>query len=58
IRSQLDRFAQIFEGVEDDILCDGAAGLAALQATLAAALSAKLARNVMCVDVPPDFQGI
>ncbi len=58
IRSQLDRFAQIFEGVEDNILCDGAAGLAALQATLAAALSAKLARNVRCVDVPPDFQGI
>ncbi len=56
--AQLERFADVVAGQEDDILCSGADGVAALTMTLAAALSGKRARPVTPKDVPGDFRGV
>jgi len=45
-------------GKADDVLCSGADGLAAMEATLATALSAKQGQPVARGEVPPDFRGI
>lgn len=54
---QIDRFAAVMDGAEDDVLCTGPDGLAAMQLTLAVALSGKLGRPVAADDVPGDFNG-
>lgn len=58
ILAQMERFAHVVAGAEDDVLCSGADGLAAMEATLATALSAKCAQPVARGGVPPDFRGI
>ena len=58
IRAQMERFAALMAGKADDVLCSGADGLAAMEATLSTALSAKQGQPVARGDVPPDFRGI
>lgn len=58
IRAQMERFAALMAGKADDVLCSGADGLAAMEATLATALSAKQGQPVARGEVPPDFRGI
>lgn len=57
LRAQIDRFAAVVTGGSDDVLCTGAQGLAALEMTLATALSARLGRPVARGNVPGDFNG-
>lgn len=57
LRVQIDRFAAVVEGGSDDVLCTGAQGLAALEMTLATALSARTGKPVARGDVPGDFNG-
>ena len=57
LQAQLHRFAAVLDGATDDVLCDGAAGLAALAVTLAAALSGAQGCPVRPRDVPPDYRG-
>ena len=52
------RFAHVMEGQADDVLCSGADGLAAMQATLATALSAKLGREITMAEVDDHFRGV
>ncbi|AAV95683.1 oxidoreductase, Gfo/Idh/MocA family [Ruegeria pomeroyi DSS-3] len=55
---QINRFAAVLEGAQDDVLCTGTDGNAALEMTLAAALSGKLGRPVRAHEVPGDYSGI
>ncbi len=56
--AQIDRFAGVLQGGEDDVLCTGADGAAALGWTLATALSARHARPMTLDEVPPGFRGV
>ena len=58
LRAQLDRFAAVVGGAADDILCTGADGIAALEMTLAAALSARTGQPVRRGGVPGGFTGV
>lgn len=55
--AQIDRFAGVMNGGLDDVLCTGADGIAAMEMTLAAALSGKLGRPIRAGEVPDDFNG-
>lgn len=55
--AQIDRFAALVEGAEDDVLCQGDAGLVALEMTLATALSARSGHPVKRGEVPGKFTG-
>ncbi|WP_245972152.1 Gfo/Idh/MocA family protein [Rhodovulum iodosum] len=55
--AQIERFAGVVAGGKDDVLCTGPDGLAALQTTLAVALSAKTGAPVGTGEVPDDFRG-
>ena len=55
--AQIDRFADVVAGGQDDILCTLSDGAAALELTLAAVLSGRDARPVKRGDVPDDFRG-
>lgn len=55
---QINRFAALANGAEDDILCTPTAATAALEITLAVALSAKSGRPVRAGEVPEDYTGI
>lgn len=56
--AQLERFSAVAQGAaDDDVLCSGADGLAALEMTLAAALSGKTGAPVRAGDVPGDYNG-
>jgi predicted dehydrogenase len=54
---QVNRFAALTGGVADDVLCSGPDGIAALEMTLAAALSARTRQPVARGGVPGDFNG-
>lgn len=54
---QLNRFAAVAAGAQDDILCTGAQGQAALEFTLAAALSSQTGTPVRAGGVPGDYTG-
>ncbi len=56
--AQIERFAAVMAGGEDDILCTGADGHAALALTLAVALSGKTGAPVRPDEVPEDFSGV
>lgn len=56
--AQLDRFAAVVAGGADDVLCTGEDGTAALEMTLAAALSGKTGRPVRRGEVPGDYTGV
>lgn len=58
ILEQLERFAKVVNGGQDDVLCTGAQGTAALEITLAAALSGRNGHPVRRGDVPKDFTGV
>lgn len=58
IRAQIDRFAALIETGRDDVLCRPVDGLAALEMTLATALSGKTHRPVKRGEVPGDFTGV
>lgn len=55
--AQVDRFAALVGGAQDDILCTAQDGLAALGLTLAAKLSGKTGTPVRPQDVPHDYIG-
>lgn len=55
--AQIDRFAAVMAGGQDDVLCSGADGMAALEMTLATALAGKTGKVVRKGDVPGDFNG-
>lgn len=55
---QINRFAAVVAGGADDILCTGADGIAAMEMTLAAALSGKMGRPVAPDEVPGDYTGV
>ena len=55
---QINRFAHVLEGGQDDVLCTGADGLVALELTLATALSAKTGKPASVADVPGDYRGV
>ncbi|MHA6262557.1 Gfo/Idh/MocA family protein [Arenibacterium sp. CAU 1754] len=54
---QVNRFAQVAGGGSDDVLCTGADGIAAMEMTLAAALSGQTGRPVLAGEVPGDYRG-
>lgn len=54
---QIDRFADVVAGGTDDVLCTGADGIAAMEMTLAAALSGKTGKPIRPGDVPGDYRG-
>lgn len=54
---QINRFAALVAGGQDDVLCTGDAGQKALEMTLATALSAQMGRPVLRGDVPGDYAG-
>ncbi|WP_425072843.1 Gfo/Idh/MocA family protein [Sagittula sp. S175] len=56
--AQIDRFAAVVAGGRDDVLCTAADGIAAMEMTLACALSGKTARPVTPADVPGDYTGV
>lgn len=58
LRVQIDRFATFLETGRDDILCQPQDGLAALEMTLATALSGLTRRPVRRGEVPGDFTGV
>lgn len=55
---QLERVASVIEGRQDDVLCTGEDGLAALEMTLAVALSGQRQTSVARGAVPGDYRGI
>ena len=55
---QIERFAAVVDGAKDDVLCTGADGIAAMEMTLAAALSAKTGHPVTAGHVPDDYRGV
>ncbi|NVO28589.1 Gfo/Idh/MocA family oxidoreductase [Donghicola sp. C2-DW-16] len=58
LQAQIERFASVVGGAEDDILCTLADGHAALELTLAAVLSGRDGRPVRRGEVPHDFRGV
>ncbi|WP_136440604.1 Gfo/Idh/MocA family protein [Pacificoceanicola onchidii] len=58
LQAQIDRFAAVMAGASDDVLCTGADGLAALEMTLAAALSGRTGAPVRAGAVPGDYTGV
>ncbi|MGP6087996.1 Gfo/Idh/MocA family oxidoreductase [Antarctobacter jejuensis] len=58
IRAQIDRFAALLDGGTDDVLCRPENGFAALEMTLATALSGQTHRPVKRGEVPGDFTGV
>lgn len=58
IRAQIDRFAGLIETGSDPILCTPDEGAAALEMTLATALSGQTHHPVKRGDVPGDFTGV
>lgn len=56
--AQLDRFAAVVAGGSDDVLCTAADGIAAMEMTLACALSGKTGRPVTPDAVPGDYTGV
>ena len=54
---QINRFANVVSGGQDDVLCTGQAGLAALSVILATAYSAQRNQPIGPHDVPLDFDG-
>lgn len=54
---QIERFAAVMDGGEDDVLCTGRDGIAAMEMTLAAALSGKTGTPIKAENVPGDFTG-
>jgi len=57
LREQIDRFAAVVAGGEDDTLCTGPQGRDALEMTLAAALSAGTGTRIARNAVPGDYDG-
>ncbi len=57
LREQIDRFAAVVAGGEDDVLCTGADGIAALEFTLATAYSARIGRPVAAGGTPGGYRG-
>lgn len=55
--AQIDRFADLIAGQEDNVLCTGADGLAALEWTLAAKYSAANQRIIRQGETPLDYTG-
>lgn len=55
---QIDRFAAFLDSGADDILCQPEDGIAALEMTLATALSGQTGRPVKRGEVPGDFTGV
>lgn len=55
--AQIDRFADLIAGNEDDVLCTGADGLAALEWTLAAKYSAATQRIIKQGETPLNYTG-
>lgn len=58
LRVQIDRFAAYLDSGEDDVLCQPRDGIAALEMTLATALSGQTHRTLRRGDVPGDFTGV
>lgn len=58
LRAQIERFAAVVAGGEDSVLCTGADGIAAMEMTLAAALSGKEGRPVTPGEVPGSYTGV
>ncbi|MBP0481679.1 Gfo/Idh/MocA family protein [Sagittula salina] len=56
--AQIDRFAGTVEGKPDDVLCTAADGIAAMEVTLAAALSGQTGRPVVPDRVPGEYRGV
>ena len=54
---QVNRFAAVVGGAQDEVLCTGQDGIAALEMTLAAALSGKVGKPVALGEVPGDYKG-
>lgn len=57
LQVQVERFAAVVAGGQDDVLCTGADGIASLEMTLATALSGREGRPVRAGEVPGDFNG-
>lgn len=55
---QVNRFAAVVGGGEDSVLCTGADGIAALEMTLACALSGKTGLPVKAGAVPGNYTGV
>ncbi|MGR3692379.1 MAG: Gfo/Idh/MocA family protein [Sagittula sp.] len=56
--AQIERFAAVVAGGEDDVLCTAADGIAAMEMTLACALSAREGRPLTPRDVPGHYTGV
>ncbi|MBS8225106.1 Gfo/Idh/MocA family protein [Vannielia litorea] len=56
--AQIGRFAHVANGGEDSVLCTGADGIAAMEMTLAAALSGKSGKPITPAEVPGDYTGV
>ncbi|PYG28296.1 Gfo/Idh/MocA family protein [Pelagimonas varians] len=57
LQEQMRRFAAVVDGGEDNILCSGDDGLAALEISLAATLSGQTGMPVRTGSVPGDYTG-
>lgn len=57
LREQMRRFAAVVRGSEDDLLCSGEDGLAALEFSLAATLSGQTGFPVQAGGVPGNYTG-
>ncbi|QDC08673.1 Gfo/Idh/MocA family oxidoreductase [Oceanicola sp. D3] len=56
--AQIERFAAVVAGGQDSVLCTGADGIAAMEMTLAAALSGKSGKPITPAEVPGDYTGV
>lgn len=56
--AQIDRFAAVVAGGQDDVLCTGTDGIKAMEMTLAAALSGHQGHPVKAGEVPGDYKGV
>ncbi|MCO6384799.1 Gfo/Idh/MocA family protein [Oceanicola sp. 502str15] len=56
--AQIERFAAVASGGTDTVLCTGADGIAAMEMTLAAALSGKSGKPITPAEVPGDYTGV
>lgn len=57
LAEQINRFAKVVAGGKDNLLCTFTEGAAALEMTLATALSAQTGRRVKRGEVPSDYDG-